>query len=1168
MKRAAALHLAFTPINEIIGGIRKAGPSSQDTLKVASLTLPHLEAELDSTSLMNEQVEAADNSSPLVTSATEDNGETLKKQRRDTQWPSESAILVAVRVRPLNAKEQALMPQVSTNRFNFSADAALAAAGAGIRHGTSRTETYDTLASPAQSGGKSGNLRRVVDVLDDRVLVFDPPDAESISKYKRALLPVQAYRRFKDMRYAFDRVFGEDSQQEEVFENTTRHLIDGVLEGYNATLFAYGATGCGKTHTISGTPYHPGIIFLTMKELYERIEELKDEKTIEISLSYLEVYNETIRDLLVPPPPEGIRPPSLHIREDSSKKVSITGLSEHHPKGMDSVMELILFGNGNRTMSPTEANATSSRSHAVLQINICQRLKTADVSEDFTMATLSLIDLAGSERASATKNRGSRLIEGANINKSLLALGNCINALCENRPKCHIPYRDSKLTRLLKFSLGGNCKTVMIACVSPSSQHYEETHNTLKYANRAKNIKTKVTKNTLNVDRHVSEYVQVIYELRQEIAELKTKLQSQVVSEQMERMQQKQGELNRELEDIVRKMRATFQNARTIESNYAHLQSRLFITSARLSALYRWRAGFDSASQTAKVQHQQLEQDLEMKSSSDETDGPVEEDKLARINKLHSAMSASSSYITMVDQLIQDLNDQTLKLTAQMQEQEDSLKLYAVSIESMEQKGSPMHSGFPYQRLYELEKKCQALESHNKILTSKLELSDRSLSEQFAATEDFMELSARSLVGLRPEIETLDQAGLPTRILDDVYMSAITSFTDMTKRINQSILHRKHSVHGQEIGTGTMEYDWSQDAPQLPFSPVGLNGSKMMSILPEVPQTPVKRRTGSQVLPNISMDTVDTKLALGSSSIFGDHSPIRPQQERILVGSPTRQYTHSNHNGNIGASSSLGRRVSSPRKKMSPFVVQFSPRKKRTRGGLRQPRLTPPPAKRSVNFLLDIVAEDEGRYTTGRLDPSNSIIKPLPFPSLAGLQNDSDSGSGSGSPKKKLNTSAIFGPSASKIGMGGGAKRVVPASTTLGNTGAFGFGGAPKRNIFNSGGSNIPTGSGHFKFSKAEILKGPQRVVPPNNNSNGSAGSASSSSASGSTASSTLSSPLKRRRASLVPESNITNGSLGKKPRHSPPTPPSTTMVPGISAATAARIARRQSAIIPEVQST
>src|SRR6201992_647470 len=184
-------------------------------------------------------------------------------------------------------------------------------------------------------------------------------------------------------------------------------------------------------------------------------------------------------------------------------------------------MDMIVKGNEYRTISPTEANATSSRSHGVLQINVAQKDRNADVNEPHTMATLSIIDLAGSERASATKNRGERLIEGANINKSLLALGSCINALCDPRNSNNVPYRNSKLTRLLKFSLGGNSKTVMIVCVSPSSAHFDETQNTLRYANRAKNIQTKVTRNVFNVNRHVKDYLKKIDEQMALINELK-----------------------------------------------------------------------------------------------------------------------------------------------------------------------------------------------------------------------------------------------------------------------------------------------------------------------------------------------------------------------------------------------------------------------------------------------------------------------------------------------------------------------------------------------------------------------------------------------------------------------------------------------------------------------
>ncbi|KAF8942155.1 kinesin-like protein Klp5 [Haplosporangium gracile] len=1033
----------------------------------------------------------------------------IRRVREAPQWPSESAILVAVRVRPFNVSEQMRLPQASTSKFNFSADASLAGlTGAG--HG--RGDSSDNLGHTGSKG--QGAIRKVVDVLDDSVLVFDPPDAESISKYKRALLPVQAYRRFKDMRYAFDRVFHEDAQQEEVFENTTRHLIDGVLNGYNGTLFAYGATGCGKTHTISGTLERPGIIFLTMQELYDRIKEMEDEKTVEVSLSYLEVYNETIRDLLAKPGSDSVKPASLHLREDSAKKISIAGLSEHHPKGMDALMDLVLMGNENRTMSPTEANATSSRSHAVLQINICQRLKTANVSEDFTIATLSLIDLAGSERASATKNRGTRLTEGANINKSLLALGNCINALCDNKPKAHIPYRDSKLTRLLKFSLGGNCKTVMIACVSPSSQHYEETHNTLKYANRAKNIKTKVTKNTLNVDRHVSEYVQAIYELRQEVAELKGKLQNQARGEEIEKAQQRQDALSREVEETVRKMRATFQTARSQEQSYAQLQSRHFIISARLSGLQRWREGFYQASQAAQQQYEQLEKDIEAQGG--QGSGMDDDTAIARAKKLNNSMSASSSYINMVDQLIQDLNDQTIMLTQQMQEQEDSLKLYAVSIQSLEKRGGLSSASFPYHRLYELEKKCQTLESHNKILTTKLELSDLSLSEQFLATEDFMELSANSLVGLRSEIEAVEQAGLATRTLNDIYMSSITSFTDMTKRIGTS-LSQSQDFPGSE----------TNDAGSS--STIGLGDSRLMSILPEVPSTPVKRHSQSNVLPNLSMDTVDTNLALGSSSLYGSQSPSRMFQERNQWGSPQNPFQ--------SPPPAPSRRPSTPRRKSNPMAgVIFSP-KRRPRGGLRQHRDFPTPTKRNVNFLLDVVAEDEERYSTGWRDPARPIIRPTPFPSLSALQDDSPT---STPPQVSSSSSSSFG----RIGFSGGAKRIVVNSNGTSGIGTSnGQGGGARRIVVSS--SSVPSG---IKSAKGEMSKGPQRLSPfVTGNNSGSPPSI-------------FSSPTKRLRQ-LDGDST---GHAGKKQRSSPGLSQQPQVVlHGASSATAARIARRQS-LMPE----
>lgn len=289
------------------------------------------------------------------------------------------------------------------------------------------------------------------------------------------------------------------------------------------TLIDSQATGCGKTHTISGTDADPGIIYLTMADLFQEIEDRKDDHNVDVVVTFLEIYNEEIRDLLADPGTPTQRG-GLQIRED--KSVKVVGLVELRPQTADEVKQIVLLGNSRRTQSPTHANETSSRSHAVLQVHVTQSPRTANVTEQRTMGTLSIIDLAGSERAAATTNMGQRMVEGANINKSLLALGNCINALCESGGAVrHVPYRNSKLTRLLKFSLGGNCKTVMIVCIAPTSAHFDDTHNTLVYAERATKIKTKVvTRNVVNVDRHVGQYVEAINRLNIEVAELKARL--------------------------------------------------------------------------------------------------------------------------------------------------------------------------------------------------------------------------------------------------------------------------------------------------------------------------------------------------------------------------------------------------------------------------------------------------------------------------------------------------------------------------------------------------------------------------------------------------------------------------------------------------------------------
>ncbi|EIW76156.1 kinesin-domain-containing protein [Coniophora puteana RWD-64-598 SS2] len=475
---------------------------------------------------------------------------------------SAGSITVAVRVRPPTSWEARRLPE-TTYETTLRGDG--------------------TLATPMKPVTQSAPLRNIVQIVDDRILTFDPREQDPARAFvERGFMP-PGTKRYKDRRFMFDKVLDSQAQQPYVYEATAKPLLSGLLEGYNATVFAYGATGCGKTHTISGTEDDPGIIYLAMSDLFQRIEDRQDEWSTEVSVTFLEIYNEEIRDLLAEPgtpTPRG----GLQIRED--KSVKVVGLSELHPASADQVKEIVLLGNSRRTQSPTHANETSSRSHAVLQVHLTQAPRTASLTEQRTVATLSIIDLAGSERAAATTNMGQRMVEGANINKSLLALGNCINALCESGGAVrHVPYRNSKLTRLLKFSLGGNCKTVMVVCVAPTSAHFDDTHNTLVYAERATKIKTKVvTRNVVNVDRHVGQYVQAINRLNDEVRELKEKLAGKLGKE-AEIANRKKSQAKEEVERVRKDLSSRTEQTQPSIADGASCSGKISVAEIKLQAI-------------------------------------------------------------------------------------------------------------------------------------------------------------------------------------------------------------------------------------------------------------------------------------------------------------------------------------------------------------------------------------------------------------------------------------------------------------------------------------------------------------------------------------------------------------------------------------------------------
>lgn len=289
----------------------------------------------------------------------------------------------------------------------------------------------------------------------------------------------------KTKTWEFDRVFDMASTQDQLF-NEVRPLVTSILDGYSVCIFAYGQTGSGKTHTMAGPPESPGINTRSLQELFERKRERSREYQDEITVSVMEIYNEQIRDLLA----QDAASTNLQVRQGPTGNF-VPGLTVVPVQTLDEVFELIKRGNKNRSTHATDMNEHSSRSHSILSI----QMKSVNlVTQAVSNGKLFLVDLAGSERLSKTGAEGQRLKEAQNINKSLSALGDVIAARASKAK--HVPYRNSSLTYLLQDALGGDSKTLMVACASPVDYNSEESFCTLNFAARTRSVEMgKATKN-------------------------------------------------------------------------------------------------------------------------------------------------------------------------------------------------------------------------------------------------------------------------------------------------------------------------------------------------------------------------------------------------------------------------------------------------------------------------------------------------------------------------------------------------------------------------------------------------------------------------------------------------------------------------------------------------
>ncbi|XP_055620903.1 kinesin-like protein Klp68D [Toxorhynchites rutilus septentrionalis] len=353
---------------------------------------------------------------------------------------------------------------------------------------------------PLNNKEQTGNFQTVVDVYPSRGVI-------------EILNCNEASRENKKM-FTYDAVYDWASTQQQLYDEVVRPLVYSVLEGFNGCVFAYGQTGTGKTHTMEGIKSdvdQKGIIPRAFEQIWAHINRTQNMNFL-VAVSYLEIYMEELRDLLKP---NSTTPLELREREGG---IVVPNLHSVLCKSVDDMLNVMYMGNKNRTVGFTNMNEHSSRSHAIflIKIEMCEVGSTL-----VKVGKLNLIDLAGSERQSKTGATAERLKEASKINRALSSLGNVISALAEKSP--HVPYRDSKLTRLLQDSLGGNSKTIMIANISPSEYNYNETLTTLRYANRAKTIENKPVMNEDPQDTKLREYQEEIARLRLLISERRHK---------------------------------------------------------------------------------------------------------------------------------------------------------------------------------------------------------------------------------------------------------------------------------------------------------------------------------------------------------------------------------------------------------------------------------------------------------------------------------------------------------------------------------------------------------------------------------------------------------------------------------------------------------------------
>uniref|UniRef100_A0A6Q2YH82 Kinesin-like protein n=1 Tax=Esox lucius TaxID=8010 RepID=A0A6Q2YH82_ESOLU len=449
--------------------------------------------------------------------------------------------------------------------------------------------------------------------------------------------------------FMFDRVFGSNTTQEQMYKASAQMIVKDVLEGYNGTIFAFGQTSSGKTHTMEGSLHDPdnmGIIPRIVQDIFNYIYSMDENLEFHIKVSYFEIYLDRIKDLL------DVTKNNLSVHEDKNRVPYVKGCTERFVCSPEEVMDTIDEGKANRHVAVTNMNEHSSRSHSIFQINVKQE-NTA--TEQKLSGKLYLVDLAGSEKVGKTGAEGAVLEEAKNINKSLSALGNVISALAEG--STYVPYRDSKMTRILQDSLGGNCRTTMVICCSPSSYNEAETKSTLMFGQRAKTIKNTVC---LNVE---------------------------LTAEQWKKKYEREKSKNTTLRSTITWLENELNRWRNGEKRYPPLSllflPLLFALSSPLSPLVSLHQDdeINQQSQLAeKLKQQMLDQEELLASSRRDHDNLQVE-----LNRLQSENEASKEEVKEVLQALEEL---AVNYDQKSQEVEDKTKEFEALSEELNQKSS------------------------------------------------------------------------------------------------------------------------------------------------------------------------------------------------------------------------------------------------------------------------------------------------------------------------------------------------------------------------------------------------------------------------------------------------------------------------------------------------